>query len=229
MKTDEKNWFSELRAYEVIVIVAAAVAALLCSTAAYAQKGMGDYTGIAREPIKPPITRLSGIVHEIRTHPCEHTTGKAEIGTHLILKSSQNQEFNIHIGPATAVADIVKQLSVGKEIEVFGFHTEKMPSDHYVARQLVLGGRSIDLRDASLRPFWATGSLHTQGRGKNRLAIGPQSRERVGCGSQRRPGWRGRSGRGNWQRRRFGCCVRGYGRMCGYPQGGRRQQRRLWR
>ena len=227
MRTDKKNWFSELRASEIIVI--AALAALLCSTAVYAQKGMGDYTGIAREPIKPPITRLSGIVLEIRTHPCENTTGKADIGTHLILKSSQNQEFNIHIGPAKAVADIVRQLSVGKKIEVFGFHTEKMPSDHYVAKQLVFGGRSIDLRDASLRPFWATGSLHTQGRGKNRLAIGPQSRERAGYGSQRRAGWRGRSCRGNWQRRRFGNCVRGCDPVCVYPQGGRRQQRRLWR
>lgn len=227
MKTDRKNSFSELRLSGIILI--AALAALLCSTAAYAQKGMGDYTGIAREPIKPPITRLSGIVHEIRTHPCEHTTGKAEIGTHLILKSSQNQEFNIHIGPATVVADIVKRLAVGKEIEVFGFHTEKMPADHYVARQLVFGGRSFDLRDASLRPFWAESNLRTRGGGKNRLATGPQSRGPIRYGSQRRPGRRGRSCRGNWQRRRFGCCVRGCGRMCGYPQGGRRLQRQLCR
>ena len=227
MKTDRKNWFSELRLSGIILI--AALAALFCSTAAYAQKGMGDYTGIAREPIKPPITRLSGIVHEIRTHPCEHTTGKAEIGTHLILKSSQNQEFNIHLGPATAVADIVKQLAVGKEIEVFGFHTEKMPSNHYVAKQLVIGGRSIDLRDASLRPFWAKSNLHTQGRGKNRLAIGPQSRGPIRYGSQRQPGWRGRSRRGNWQRRRFGCCVWGCDPVCGYPQGRRRLQRQLCR
>jgi len=227
MKTDRKNWFSELRLSGIILI--AAVAALLCSTAAYAQKGMGDYTGIAREPIKPPITRLSGIVHEIRTHPCEHATGKAEVGTHLILKSSQNQEFNIHIGPATAVADIVKQLAVGKEIEVFGFHTEKMPADHYVAKQLVFGGRSFDLRDASLRPFWAESNLHTRGRGKNRLAIGPQSRGSIRYGSQRRPGWRGRSRRGNWQRRRFRCCVWGCDPVCGYPQGRRRLQRQLCR
>jgi len=227
MKTDRKNWFSALRPSGIILI--AALAALLCSTATYAQKGMGDYTGIAREPIKPPITHLSGIVHEIRTHPCEHTTGKAEIGTHLILKSSKNQEFNIHIGPATVVADIVKRLAVGKEIEVFGFHTEKMPADNYVAQQLVFGGRSFDLRDASLRPFWAESNLHTRGRGRNRLAIGPQSRGPMRYGSQRRPGWRGWSRRGNWCCRRFGCCARGYGRMCGYPQGGRRLQRQLCR
>ena len=227
MKTAGKNLFSELRPSKTILIAVLAVS--LCSIPAYAQKGMGDYTGIAREPLKPPVIRLSGTVHEIRTHPCEHTTGKAEIGTHLILKNSRNQQLNIHIGPATAVADIVKKLPVGKKIEILGFRTEKMPSDHYVAKQVIIGSQAIDLRDAALRPFWAGSSLRTQGGGKNRLAIGPQSRGPMRYGMQRRVGCLERPYRGNWCRRRSGSCLRRGYPLSGYPQGRQRLQRRLYR
>ena len=43
MKTAGKNLFSELRPSKTILIAVLAVS--LCSIPAYAQKGMGDYTG----------------------------------------------------------------------------------------------------------------------------------------------------------------------------------------
>jgi len=185
-------------------LASAVLVAMLFSTTGYAQKGMGDHEGMARQAEKPPIVRISGILQEIKTHPCERTTGRALIGTHLILKDSQNREFNIHLGPTVEVADIVKRLSVGKEIEILGFRTEKMPADHRVAQALILGGRTIQLRDSMLRPSWSRSGRYAESRGKNRRMVRLEGQVGVRYGSGR---WR------RYQQRRYGnhrsrCCFR---------------------
>ncbi len=177
------------------ILASAVLVAMLFSTTGYAQKGMGDHEGMARKAVKPPIVRISGILQEIRTHPCERTTGRALIGTHLILKDSQNREFNIHLGPTVEVADIVKRLSVGKEIEILVFRTEKMPADHRVATTLILGGRTIQLRDSMLRPSWSRSGRYAESRGKNRRMVRLEGQVGVRYGSGR---WR------RCQQRRYG-------------------------
>lgn len=164
-------------------------------TTTYAQKGMGDYEGMARQAKKPPIVRISGIVQEIKMHPCERMTGRVQIGTHLILKDSQNREFNIHIGPAVEVSDIVKRLPIGKEIEILGFRTEKMPADHRVAKALILGGRTIQFRDSMLRPSWSRSGRYAESRGKNRRMVRLEGQVGVQYGPGR---WR------RYQQRRCG-------------------------
>lgn len=185
-------------------LACAVLVAMLFSTTGYAQKGMGDHEGMARRAVKPPIVRISGILQEIRTHPCERTTGRALIGTHLILKDSQNREFNIHLGPTVDVADIVKRLSVGKKIEILGFRTEKMPADHRVAKALIFGGRTIQLRDSMLRPSWSRSGRYAESRGGNRQMMRLEGQVGVRYGSGR---WRSR-----YQQRRYGnhrsrCCF----------------------
>ncbi len=158
MSSTKKSRFSILQPYDVILTFSVFVAVFLSSTA-YAQKGMGDYEGVARRRVKPSVVHLSGVVQQIETHPCEHTTGGVELGTHLILKDAQKHEFNIHVGPAAEVANIVRQLRAGSRIDILGFRTAKMPADQYVAKTLILGDRVIRLRDSMLRPYWSRSSL----------------------------------------------------------------------
>ena len=83
------------------------------------------------------------------------TTGRAEIGTHLWLKTPQGTELNIHLGPADAVESLVKGLSPGTQVMVRGFRTKGLPEGQYVAQSLKDGDTTIRLRDEQLRPVWA--------------------------------------------------------------------------
>lgn len=161
--------------------IATLSALLLCFgilvTSAYAQRGVGDSTGLASQPVKPPIITLNGKLVEIKTGACEATTGRSLIGTHLILATSAKEVLNIHLGPAAAVADVVAKLSVGQEIRVQAFRTEKMKENQYVAQSLTFNQTTVELRDANLRPVWARGSAGS---------LGPAAGQRGGG-----RGWRG--------------------------------------
>ena len=222
MTITKKNKFGLLQLRSVVPIVFA-LAIVLIPTMTYAQKGMGDYEGVGRQQIKPTVVRLTGIVEKIETHPCEHTTGWAELGTHLIIKDTRNQKLNIHLGPTEEVADIVRRLSAGKKINVLGFRTEKMPANQYVAKTLILGDQVIGLRDSMLRPYWSRNSLLAKSGRINTPAVGPQDRGSrkfdSGYGFQRR----------NYPRRgcRYGQCFR----RCHYKRGfrlGYRNINRRW-
>ena len=132
-------------------------------TSAHAQRGVGDSTGLASRPVKPPIFTVIGKLVEIKTGPCEATTGRSLSGTHLILATSAKDVLNIHLGPAAAVADVVAKLSMGQEIGVRGFRTEKMRANQYVAQSLTFNQTTVELRDANLRPVWSRGSAGSVG------------------------------------------------------------------
>lgn len=70
----------------------------LLSLSVYAQKGLGDSTGIARGLVQPEIELIEGTLDQIKTGPCEHATGHAYIGTHLFIKSGENDQLlNVHL------------------------------------------------------------------------------------------------------------------------------------
>jgi hypothetical protein len=150
-------------------------AALLLSVSATAQKGAGEATGIAQQAVKPPVITLSGKLLEIRTGPCENTTGKSPTGTHLIVQSEDGAKLNIHLGPENAVDHVVDQLAAGQSVTFEVFRTERLPDNAYIAKSLLLEDRVIHLRDDNLRPSWAyaqgmgrqgTGQGRGQGRGR---------------------------------------------------------------
>ena len=215
MSTTKRNKFNLLQFHSIVLIVFA-LAIDLISTAAYAQKGMGGYEGVGRQQIKPPIVRLSGIVKKIETHPCKNTTGRAELGTHLIIMDPQNNKLNIHLGPTEDVNDIVKSLSVGSRIDILGFRTEQMPANQYVAKTLILSDQVTHLRDSMLRPYWSRNSLLHTGRRINAPEASFQRRDKrilnSGYGFQQRLCPRSYCGYGRCFRRRFG--KRGFG--CGF-------------
>ena len=174
---------------------------------AHAQRGMGDPVGVARQAVKPEVISLSGEVLAVKTGPCEKTTGRADVGSHVFLKTPKGEKVNIHLGPAAAVDYLVERLPVGKKVTADVFRTAKMPTSHYVAQSLTFDGTTIRLRDEGLRPFWARGSGVSRGRG------GPQYGPGTRQGSHRRSGPGYGRGRGRGWGRGEG---RGWGRGWGW-------------
>ncbi len=122
---------------------------------ATAQKGTGEPAGVGRQAVKPPIEAMSGTIKDVKRGPCEKTTGRSVEGVHLIVQAQDNRTINLHLGPASSLADVIAQLSPGQEIKFDAFRTERMPKDAYVAKSLTAGGKSFALRNDSLRPKWA--------------------------------------------------------------------------
>jgi hypothetical protein len=120
-----------------------------------AQRGMGDASGVVRQGLKPASVTLQGTVARVIIGPCEKGTGQSDIGTHIILRTEQGQEQNIHLGPAHLVQGVTDLVSDGGAVTVHAFRTEKMPQGHYNAITVVLDTQTIHLRDRNLRPVWA--------------------------------------------------------------------------
>lgn len=162
----------------------------------YAQRGMGDSTGVARQEILPELVSLSGRLASVETHPCQKTTGRGVVGTHLKLETDEGEQVNVDLGWAAAVEPIVRQLSVGQEVKVVAFRTDKMPEKQYVAKSLTFGGKTMQLRDENLRPIWAGGRP-------------------AWYASKRRSGYEAGRGRGpgrGWAHQRRWAYERGWGR-----------------
>jgi hypothetical protein len=175
------------------------------ASSAHAQKGMGEETGVARQATRPPTILLKGRVLTTKIGPCEQTTGAAEIGAHFMLKTAGDETLNIHLGPITAVAKIVEELREGRAVTVVAFRTSRMPGGHFVARSLTFEDRTIELRDASLRPLWARGNDSSRARRESPRGRGGMNRGGMNRGKVNRSrgnrgrghgGGRGRGGRG---------------------------------
>jgi hypothetical protein len=179
----------------VSLVVTAIVLFGVTTPMAHAQRGIGDPTGVARQPVKPEVVSLSGKLVEVKTGPCEATTGRSPTGTHLILETADEEQLNVHLGPAAAVADTVAKLSVGQEIGIRAFRSEKMKENHYVAQSLTFGKTTVELRDAGLRPVWAQGNADLRGTPAGQAGVGRGRGPGWGRGGQ---GWRG--GRYPWFR-----------------------------
>ncbi len=191
-----------------ISVWALAVCGLLASTA-MAQRGTKGGTGVARQATRPEIVTLTGTVVGVETGPCENTTGRAYVGTHFVMKSSEGDTLNIHLGPAGVVDSVAKKLAQDKEVQVEAFRTEAMKEGHYAACKITSGEETVTLRDDLLRPTWA-GSQASGARQGN--SAGMSSRGRGA-------GWgRGAYGQGNG--RGYGNAYAGRGgRAGGYGYG----------
>ena len=131
---------------------------VVMTASAYAQRGLGNASGMARGYIQPDIVSIEGTLDHIKTGPCEQATGYAYIGTHLFLQSEGTEELvNIHLGAAFAVESYVDKLEAGDKMMVKAFQTDEMQPGEYIAKEVTANGHTIELRDENLRPFWAGG------------------------------------------------------------------------
>lgn len=127
--------------------------AILIAFAGYAQKGSGEASGLSRQGVNPELVKLEGMIQAIEQGPCKYTTGKSTSGTHLILVT-KDRTLNIHLGPTSEVLDFVAN-SENAELSVTAFRTNRLPKDHYIAKEFVLNESNIVLRDDKLKPLWA--------------------------------------------------------------------------
>lgn len=147
------------------VLILAVGITLCCFWSALAQKGAGNFTGMGQEPEKPSVITITGELVEIKTGPCENTTGHAYIGTHLYVKSTDyGNLLNIHLGAAYALEVFIARLSAGDRVEMQVFRTELLKPDNYIATQISANEYTVVLRDENLRPFWAGDSYTQKGR-----------------------------------------------------------------
>ncbi len=151
------------------VLLAAACLMFAVSSTGHAQKGMGDPIGMVRQGLEPAVISLSGLVQSVETHPCANTTGRAVVGTHIMLQGDDGKEYNLHLGPADAVSALVEGLAPGARIEVVAFQTAKMPENHHVVTTLIHEGEIVELRGAGLQPVW---SQQRRGLAGSRRGIG---------------------------------------------------------
>jgi ubiquinone/menaquinone biosynthesis C-methylase UbiE len=129
---------------------------ILCAGAnCFAQKGPGQKMGLARRGYQSQIVSIAGQIQEIKSGPCEMTTGKAVHGTHLIMQTSGKKTVNLHLGPEPAVRPLIKELSVGKAIQAKAFRTPRLIENHYIVQFIEIEGEIITLRAENLRPVWA--------------------------------------------------------------------------
>lgn len=122
---------------------------------ASAQWAAGDRQEDAAKPVAAKAISLSGKVSELKSEPCEITTGDSSLGKHLVIRTPKGKTVTIHLGPAAKVEPLIKDLSPGMEIRVEAFRTEETEKGAYVARTLSFGDRTVVLRDKTLRPVWA--------------------------------------------------------------------------
>ena len=173
-------------------VMATVLGVMLTTGVSYGQRGMGDSDGVARQAVRPEIVSIAGTVREVISEPCQWTTGRFPVGTHVLVDVGED-EINVHLGPSGVVSTIAERLEVGMPISVEGFRTPKMPANHLVAQRLIVADEDpIVLRDAQLRPFWAAGagwlddSTPGSGRGAG-MGRGPGWGRGAGMG--RGPGW----------------------------------------
>lgn len=120
-----------------------------------AQRGVGDPVGVGRQPVTPIVVPVAGTLKEIHIGPCEHTTGRSTLGTHLMVDTADQGTVNVHLGPTQRVDGYVSQLALGEPIAVDTFETPKLPDGHRVAQKVSQAGTTFVLRDDNLRPVWA--------------------------------------------------------------------------
>lgn len=119
-----------------------------------AQKGMGETEGIAKGNEIPTLQTISGLVTEVKTGPCTYTTGKSTSGTHVMVQTADDAILNIHLGPTARIFDFIEEAE-GHQLEAVVFRTEKLPKNHFIAKELEYNGNKLVLRNGYLKPFWA--------------------------------------------------------------------------
>lgn len=130
------------------------ISILAVCTMGYAQKGMGESKGVAEKGDIPELITFKGKVYDIKSGPCTYTVGKAVSGTHLKIRNDYKVFIDVHLGPTSKVSEFVAN-SKGKKIKVVVFRTDKLPDDHYIAKEIEFDGNKLVLRDGYLKPFWA--------------------------------------------------------------------------
>ena len=135
---------------------------------ASAQKGVGNDTGIAARTSVNETKQISGILKEVVTEPCTQTTGRYSNGTHLLVRTKQGSTnmLNLHLGPTEVLSDQTGLLKTGQSLQLEVYCTDDLADYHYIVKEYTYKGETYEIRDASLRPFWAGNRRGMQSSGR---------------------------------------------------------------
>ena len=201
-----------------LVVIMALTVLMTTGTITWGQRGVGDNEGVVRQAIETQRTALKGTIKEIVIEKCENTTGPFGIGLHLLLTTGEKKQYNVHLGPAVLIKDMVKPLEAGQSVTVKAYRTEKMPKEDFVAITLTFDGKTLRLRDENLQPIWAGGQGQFFGpyQASPELPRWPQWRQGYGRGYGMGYGRGSRAGSGRGMGRGYG---RGWNASMGYGRG----------
>ncbi|MFP2995104.1 hypothetical protein ABN763_04305 [Spongiivirga sp. MCCC 1A20706] len=126
---------------------------MLLGTITIVQKEEKERMAINKEKTIPEVIELKGTVTSLEQGPCKFTNGDSISGTHIFLTTADKKTMKIHLGPTSEVLKFVENTN-GKNMVIKAFHTNKLPSGHYVAKELVINNNITVLRNDVLLPFW---------------------------------------------------------------------------
>ena len=153
-----------------------AIALAAINTPVLAQRGTGDEQGVFRSGVAVETAAISGTVTEVARTTCPATTGRSPIGVHLILQSADGEPINLHLGPPSAMDDVLATVDEGDGITADAFRTDALAPDNYVATTLTVDGQTFTLRGDDLQPVWAGSG------GRRGGAMGQRSGQGSGVG-----------------------------------------------
>jgi hypothetical protein len=77
-------------------------------------------------------------------------------GTHVVLRTD-DQSYDVHVGPSDYLASIGLKLSAGDQIEVTGSKIKLGDAETIIAREIKDSGKAFTLRDSQGVPKWSAG------------------------------------------------------------------------
>lgn len=131
------------------------VSILLVGITGYSQKGVGAAAGLGQCDQISSIIELQGTVEQVKIGPCEYSTGRSPIGAHVLVKTADQSIVNVHLGPADELVPVTEALKTGEECCFAVFRTDRLPTDHYIAKEVVINKHTVILRNEDLKPFWS--------------------------------------------------------------------------
>lgn len=101
---------------------------------------------------------LKGAVEAVseHTHP-----GMARRGTHITLQAA-GAAYDVHLGPTAFLQKLGLNLAKGDEVEVTGSKIRYEGADAVLARQVMKGGKTFELRNKDGIPLWSGGRRKNQ-------------------------------------------------------------------
>lgn len=101
------------------------------------------------------LVELHGMALNLSEGLCDHTTEDPIYGMHLTVEIAEQQEvMYVHLGPVWAVSVWTEGIE-GQPVKLTAFRTEKLPENHFIAKELEWDGQKAVFRDGYLKPFWA--------------------------------------------------------------------------
>ena len=102
------------------------------------------------------LIELNGVVESMYLDACEFTYAESDYGLHLKVSTDQKQNIFVHLGPVWATSIWTEGIE-GQSVHLVVFKSKRLPSHHYVAKELHWDGHEAIFRDENLLPFWANG------------------------------------------------------------------------